>query len=67
MRSVTGILFSLLEAIPLGSLVLLEFGVGPIGLRGCLKSPGRSRLTVRGPGFAPAVWKLEWGNIVGEI
>jgi hypothetical protein len=31
-----------------------------IGLRGCLKSPGRSRLTVRGPGFAPAVWKLEW-------
>ena len=36
-------------------------------LRGCLKSPGRSRLTVRGPGFAPAVWKLEWGNIVGEI
>src|SRR5271166_3494646 len=29
-------------------------------LRGCLKSPGRSRLTVRGPGFAPAVWKLEW-------
>ena len=23
--------------------------------RGCLKSPGRSRLTVRGPGFAPAV------------
>src|SRR5271165_205537 len=36
-------------------------------VRGCLKSPGRSRLTVRGPGFAPAVWKLEWGNIVGEI
>jgi hypothetical protein len=36
-------------------------------MRGCLKSPGRSRLTVRGPGFAPAVWKLEWGNIVGEI
>src|SRR5271165_2292758 len=29
-------------------------------MRGCLKSPGRSRLTVRGPGFAPAVWKLEW-------
>jgi len=87
MRSVTGILFSLLgnlepnntkklveivddlliEAIRLGSLVLLEFGVGPIGLRGCLKSPGRSRLTIRGPGFAPAVWKLEWGTIVGEI
>src|SRR5208282_4585960 len=36
-------------------------------LRGCLKSSGRSRLTVRGLGFAPAVWKLEWGNIVGEI
>jgi len=33
-------------------------------LRGCLKSPGRSRLTAR---FAPAVWKLEWGKIVGEI
>src|SRR6202035_4951508 len=32
----------------------------PGTLRGCLKSPGRSRLTVRGPGFAPAVWKLEW-------
>ena len=31
------------------------------GFRGCLKSPGRSRLTVRGLGF-PAVWKLEWGN-----
>src|SRR5258708_8176181 len=74
MRSVTGLLFSLLgslepnntkklveivdalliEAIQLGSLVLLEFGVGPIGLRRCLKSPGRSRLTVRGPAFAPA-------------
>jgi hypothetical protein len=84
MRSVTGLLFSLLgslepnntkklvvddlliEAIQLGSLVLLESGVGPIGLRGCLKSPGRSRLTVRGPGFAPTVWKLEWGTIVGE-
>src|SRR5271165_849307 len=36
-------------------------------LRGCLKSPGGSRLTVRGPGCAPAVWKLESGNIVGEI
>jgi hypothetical protein len=36
-------------------------------LRGCLKSPGRSRLTVRGPGFAPAVWKLKWGDIVDEI
>src|ERR1700730_18851691 len=23
--------------------------------------------TPRGPGFAPAVWKLGWGNIVGEI
>ena len=32
-----------------------------------LKSPGRSRLTVRAPGFAPAVWKLECGNIDGEI
>jgi hypothetical protein len=32
-----------------------------------LKSPGRSGLKVRGLGFAPAVWKLEWGNIVGEI
>jgi hypothetical protein len=32
-----------------------------------LKSPGGSRLTVRAPGFAPAVWKLEWGNIDGEI
>jgi hypothetical protein len=37
------------------------------GLRGCLKSPGRSRITVRGLGFTPADWKLEWGNIVGEI
>src|SRR5271165_2711370 len=38
--------------------------VFPVGnraaIRGCLKNPGRSRLTVRGPGFAPAVWKLEW-------
>ena len=25
------------------------------------------KFTVRGLGFAPAVWKLEWGNIVGEI
>jgi phytoene dehydrogenase-like protein len=48
--------------------ILVERGraVG-VRIRGCLKSPGRSRLTVRGPGFAPAVWKLEWGNIVGEI
>jgi hypothetical protein len=37
-----------------------EFAVLFTLLRGCLKSPGRSRLTVRGPGFAPAVWKLEW-------
>jgi hypothetical protein len=36
-------------------------------LRGYLKSPGRSRLTVRGLGFTPADWKPEWGNIVGEI
>src|SRR5271166_5981984 len=36
-------------------------------LRGCLKSPARLRLTVCGPGFAPAVWKLEWGTIVCEI
>src|SRR5208337_1699913 len=40
---------------------------GAVLLRGCLKSPARSRLTVCGPGFAPAVWKLEWGTIVCEI
>jgi|SRR5271166_2985666 len=40
------------------------------GLRGCLKSPARSRLTVRGPGFArvrPSCLEAGRGNIVGEI
>ena len=40
---------------------------GALLLRGCLKSPGRSRLMVQGPGFAAAVWKPEWENIVDEI
>jgi hypothetical protein len=44
-------------------LVLGDFAI--ISLRGCLKCPGRSRLTVRGLGSAPAVWKLEWRNMVG--
>ena len=37
-----------------------------VRLRGCLKSPGRSRLTVRESGFVPAARSLEWRNIVGE-
>src|SRR5271166_2778650 len=35
-------------------------------LRGCLKSPGRSRLTVQESGFVPAASRVEWRNIVGE-
>src|SRR5271166_7204567 len=35
-------------------------------LRGCLKSPGRSRLTVEESGFVPAASRVEWRNIVGE-
>ena len=34
--------------------------------RRCLKSPGRSRLTVQESGFVPAAWRVEWRNIVGE-
>jgi gluconokinase len=41
--------------------------LGCSALRGCLKSPSRSRLTVQESGFVPAASRVEWRNIVGEI